>query len=74
MTERAPNTAHALRLLAEILARYGSLEEFFAQVRREFEEPTVELPRMPNRSPWSDPDRWPITPTRSATGGRHARS
>lgn len=75
MTAHATSTDHALRLLAEILARYGSLDAFLAQVRRELEEPTVELPRIsaPRPLAWSEPARWPITPPRSTTSGRHAR-
>ncbi|WP_327138805.1 hypothetical protein [Nocardia sp. NBC_01327] len=39
-------SAGALRLLAEITARYSSLDAFCVQLRRELEDPTVVLPRV----------------------------
>lgn len=73
LTASTPNTAYALRLLAEI-TRHGSLPEFLGRARRQLDDATVELPRISDLQPWADPARWPITPTCSGTSSRHART
>ncbi|MFI6866022.1 hypothetical protein [Nocardia sp. NPDC050406] len=71
MTEVSAANSDAQRLLTEILTRYGSLDEFLAQVQRELDAPTEELPRV--GVSWSDPSAWPIRPIPSDGEGRHAR-
>ncbi|WP_282776338.1 MULTISPECIES: hypothetical protein [unclassified Nocardia] len=75
MTEVITANTDAQRLLAEILARYGSMQAFFDQLQRELDGPTEELPRVtePVTSPWADPAEWPIRPVPTGGGGRHAR-
>lgn len=75
MTESIAATTDAQRLLSEILARYSSLEAFLAEVQRELEAPTVELPRVPQSavSNWADPTAWPVKAMPSDGRGRHAR-
>lgn len=75
MTEVTAVSTDAQRLMAEILDRFGSVEAFLAQVKRELDAPTVELPRVsvPRASAWSDPSAWPIRPLPSEGHGRHAR-
>ncbi|MGW4356892.1 hypothetical protein ACWELJ_32895 [Nocardia sp. NPDC004582] len=46
MTTASTTSGSALRLLTEILRRYDSLDAFLAQVYREFDQPTEEIPRI----------------------------
>ncbi|MEV6073197.1 hypothetical protein AB0L82_42200 [Nocardia sp. NPDC052001] len=39
-------TSGALKLMAQILSSYSSLEEFLAHLRSELDAPTQELPRI----------------------------
>ncbi|WP_306356629.1 MULTISPECIES: hypothetical protein [unclassified Nocardia] len=70
MTASTPASA-TLRLLEEILARYGSLEAFLIQLYRELDAPTQELPTAVDTPSWRNP-HWPISPARAGQG-RHAR-
>ncbi|QLY30459.1 hypothetical protein [Nocardia huaxiensis] len=46
MTTATTAPGGALRLWAEISARYGSLDAFLEQLHREIDAPTQELPRL----------------------------
>lgn len=46
MTTADPTYGGALRVLAEILRRYNSLDDFLHQLHRELDAPTQELPRI----------------------------
>ncbi|MBL1078334.1 hypothetical protein JK358_28395 [Nocardia sp. 2] len=46
MTTPATRHGTALHLWTEIADRYGSLDAFVTQVRREIDAPTMELPRL----------------------------
>ncbi|AYF77745.1 hypothetical protein D7D52_32445 [Nocardia yunnanensis] len=68
-----PGRDSAVALLVQILDRYGSLEAFSAQLHRELDEPTEQLPRLDTPVPtWLDPPWWPIGASSFDDEGRHA--
>ncbi|MFE3189436.1 hypothetical protein ACFXHA_10535 [Nocardia sp. NPDC059240] len=46
MTTADPADVGALQVLADILMRYDSLDDFLRQLHRELDTPTQELPRV----------------------------
>ncbi|MGV9833052.1 hypothetical protein ACWDUL_02450 [Nocardia niigatensis] len=46
MTTASDTPGGALRLLAAILTRYDTLDAFLAQLHRELDDPTQEIPRI----------------------------
>lgn len=75
MMSTTGQSAEALRLLAQITARYGSLDAFCVQLRRELEDPTVVLPRVeePVRDAhWAYSADSTLTPLLPQPRGRHA--
>lgn len=65
-------SASALRFLARIPHRYGSLEAFVAQLYREFDQLTRELPPLDLGSPsWAEESCRARPPSRGP--GRHGR-